>query len=627
MSDALDRVRAVAARIPARLDPWIAAVVAIGVRVAHRATLSAADVGAELAAPRVLDPAMYDTWARSIASGDWAGGSGVYFQDPLYAYALALVYAAGATHEAMLLVQTVLGALTVAWIGIAARRVTSRAGAFASALVAAIYLPAVYFDGVLMKTSLAASLVALAAMLAAEADARGDIRRWLAFGTVLGLAVLTRGNLLVVVPVAVGWAFHARSRSRGSDAKRTRGAAAGDRFRRYRPAIAVVLGCGAVLAATALRNRIVADAWVVSTANAGQNFFIGNNAANRDGDYVRLPFVDPNPRHEQRDFRAEAERRTGRSMTPPEVSRFWFREAFSWGSAHPGDWVALTVRKVRAYLGAYEIPDNFDYYLVREYAPVLRAPFPGSGTIVPLALLGLGVAWRRGAYGRFLAAMWVAYGISVVAFFVFARFRQPVVAFTIPLAVLGVEGGIAAIRRVRASEPRARRRAASWLVAGVAAWALANLPVRGPENLPGVRVARALGLPVRVETTATACYNLALAHAHEATRERPSAFGDAERWFLAALAQDDSRDAIHEEYAKLLVRAGRLADAATAYERAVRLAPGRWRLHAGLGIVEKRRGELAAAERALERAAALAPGTPIVERQLAEVRALRSGAR
>ncbi|MFC1657747.1 hypothetical protein ACFL2P_04185, partial [Candidatus Moduliflexota bacterium] len=41
----------------------------------------------------ILDALDEDTWARSIAAGDWLGAEkGIFYRDPLYAYFLAITY-------------------------------------------------------------------------------------------------------------------------------------------------------------------------------------------------------------------------------------------------------------------------------------------------------------------------------------------------------------------------------------------------------------------------------------------------------------------------------------------------------------------------------------------------------
>jgi hypothetical protein len=66
-----------------------------------------------------------------------------------------------------------------------------------------------------------------------------------------------------------------------------------------------------VITLTAVRNRIAGGHWVLTTAKGGQNFYIGNNPENVTGEYTVLPFVDPNPKYEERDFAREAEHRPG----------------------------------------------------------------------------------------------------------------------------------------------------------------------------------------------------------------------------------------------------------------------------------------------------------------------------
>ena len=145
-----------------------------------------------------------------------------------------------------------------------------------------------------------------------------------------------------------------------------------------------------------LHNRIAGGEWILTTSNAGQNFYIGNNPLNSSGEYQWLPFVDPNPKYEERDFAREAERRSGRKLGAAQTSRFWFSAALSWIRKEPAAWLRLSWRKLAAYWGAYEIPDNLDFYLYREGAPVLRLPRarfrPGRATRPARSAVGLATA-------------------------------------------------------------------------------------------------------------------------------------------------------------------------------------------------------------------------------------------
>ena len=76
-------------------------------------------------------------------------------------------------------------------------------------------------------------------------------------------------------------------------------------------------------------------------------------------------------------------------MTTRDASRFWFGEGLAWIRAHPGAWLRLMVKKAVVLWEAYEVPDNLDYYVYRETAPVLRLPLPGFGLVAPLGRLDL----------------------------------------------------------------------------------------------------------------------------------------------------------------------------------------------------------------------------------------------
>src|SRR5262249_30328887 len=137
------------------------------------------------------------------------------------------------------------------------------------------------------------------------------------------------------------------------------------------------------------------------------------------------------------DFRAAAEAKTGRSMGPQEVSAFWFRQAFAHIVAEPGFAVRAFARKAVLFWNDFEISDNQDQYLLQRFSWVLRLPLLRFGWVAPLALVGAVVGWQCRAV-RLLTAFAVVYWLSLVAFFLFSRYRLPAVLALLPLAALGV---------------------------------------------------------------------------------------------------------------------------------------------------------------------------------------------
>ena len=146
---------------------WVGSLfgVALALRLIHLLTIRDSPFFIHL----MLDPLMYDEWGRRIAAGAWIGES-AFFQDPLYAYFLGVLYAlVGQRFLVVVVVQGLLGALVSPLLYLAARRWFGRAPAAAAGLLAAFYLPAIYYDALILKTWMTLFLVALAMWLLSRA--------------------------------------------------------------------------------------------------------------------------------------------------------------------------------------------------------------------------------------------------------------------------------------------------------------------------------------------------------------------------------------------------------------------------------------------------------------------------
>jgi hypothetical protein len=169
---------------------------------------------------------------------------------PLYSVVLAGPAKLGLTSpDAQRLAGTVFGAGTIATVGLLGRHLAgARAGLLAAAL-AAVYPTLIAADGALMSESLyglLAALCLLAAYRLLEAPSAG---RAAVLGALAGLAALTRGEALLLLPlvlVPVLW------RPAG-----------------WRAALVAVLALAVVLAPWTVRNWIVFDRPVVVATNSG----------------------------------------------------------------------------------------------------------------------------------------------------------------------------------------------------------------------------------------------------------------------------------------------------------------------------------------------------------------------
>jgi 4-amino-4-deoxy-L-arabinose transferase-like glycosyltransferase len=552
-----------------------------------------------------IDPKMYDAWAARIAGGELLSEA-PFFLDPLYPYFVGGIYALfGRSPFAVAGVQSALDALIPPLVLLAAWPWFRRPVPQIAGVVAIFYPVSVYYGLLLLKPALATLLVATALWCFSRALSSKVWAWWGLAGVATGLSVLTRGSLLLVVPVIVGWALL--------------DPAVGDRLAtRLRCAALCGGGVLLVLLLPTAHNRITGGEWILTTTNWGQIFYIGNNEANPSGRFLELPYVRSDPTYEQVDFKGEAERRNERTMRHGEVSRYWFGEGLAWAAAHPGDWAKLMWSKLRIYWGAYETPASHDFYFYRRHAPLLRLPLPAFGLLGPLALLGAVLAWPRGGWPRLLVLYTAATTLAVVIFFVLTRFRMVLMPALFPLAALGA---VELVARTRAALRGERRTAtAGWAALFLVFVAFVNLPVRATADTWRYRVAAALRLPVRLETTAGAHFNLGVTYAARASESKQAAA-------LLELAESELREAVREEplarhwveLGKVLARQQRNDDAITAYRAAAELEPADYRIHHALGLLHRRAGRADEAAAAFREALRRAPRHAASAVQLGEL--------
>jgi tetratricopeptide (TPR) repeat protein len=147
------------------------------------------------------------------------------------------------------------------------------------------------------------------------------------------------------------------------------------------------------------------------------------------------------------------------------------------------------------------------------------------------------------------------------------------------------------------------------LVVLAAGFVFVNLPVRATEDTWWFRLARATGLPTRIETTANAHYNLGVTYAADAkTADRAGELLErAEAELRLAVAERPEDPKYRIELGKVLARQQRNEEAIEVYREAARLAPGDYHVYHVLGLLHRRTGDLDAAAGAFRAALRVAP--------------------
>ena len=393
-----------------------------------------------------IDEASYDRWAREIAGGEWIGRE-IFFQEPLYSYALGVVYrVAGADPAAQRSLarglQALLGAATAVLVALLGARIASRKAGLVAGFAMALYRPAIWMGALLLKPALFLPLVTLFAIALLStrglesAPPRKRLGRWLLVGFLAGLGALLRGNMLILSPLFVAWPL-ARALVQRSGARAALASCA-----------AVLLGIALALMPVALRNRAVGGRLVLTTSGAGTNVYGGNNPHNPYGLATEFPWVRGVPEHEAGDWRHEAERRVGRALDPSEVSSYWLGEAVESALRDPALHVSILWNKLRLSLGAYEVPDNHFIEWDARFVPLLAWPLPGFAVVGTLGLAGLLLALAQAVRRRApanpaaleLAALFALYLGTIVLTVTSERVRLALVPMLLPFAAAWICG-------------------------------------------------------------------------------------------------------------------------------------------------------------------------------------------
>lgn len=413
----------------------------------------------------VMDSQVYDDWAWTIVSGEYHGEAelyleGSYYMGPLYAYFLVLIYGLfGHSILAACIIGILIGAATALLIHRAARMLYGPVVAFFAGLVAALYPALIFYDVALLMEGLLVFFAALMLNLIIVGQRRDRWYHWLGAGMCIGLSALGRGNILLFAPVLALWVFL------GLWKKMERPGLLERLKEQWRPGFkrALLLTGGVLLfvAPATIHNAVVGEEFVLTTANGGINFYIGNNEL-ATGEYVNPGWIDVKY---DPGGRAYVQGQLGERVSYGRASRWWSEQAWEWIGDNPGRWLGLTATKALFFVHRHEIMQvaNIHVILGRE------TPALFFGVLFSLALAAF--VWDR-ERRREMGAWWLfalLFAVSVILFFITARYRLPFIVAAIPPAVWAV-GEL--VRRIR-SGGKALLRGAALL-----------LPVLAVTNIP-----------------------------------------------------------------------------------------------------------------------------------------------
>ncbi len=426
-----------------RWIPWISLLVLL-LALALRLHWWTAFRGSPLFHSPAIDEALHWEWAGRLAAG--SGSPEIpYFRAPLYPWWLGLLRRAGLGLAGSRAAGVLLGLLNLGLLfALARRRLASCSippllALFGLSAALVYYEPMLLIPQLLILWLLGGSLLlmeGLRGLRARDEDPAGFSPRPVAIlllsgaGLCLGLAAIARPNALLLLPLLIWLPWR--------EMRRRRPAAAGRIAAALLPPLAGFLLPVLVVASI--------NGWpgsgVLLASQGGVNFWIGNNPA-ADGRSAVLPGVGPAWEREDASRLASADARlregsTGGPPGPGEESRLYYGKGRRWLVEHPGRAAALYWRKLMLLLGPVEQGNNTSLLALSRRAPLLHGLLHVSWWIVLLpGLLGLALGYPKdGSLRRWCLGVLGLYSLSILLFFVNARFRLPLIPF---LALPGAE--------------------------------------------------------------------------------------------------------------------------------------------------------------------------------------------
>lgn len=561
-----------------------------------------------------VDASFHDYWARGLATGDWSppenkSDPGIrvspYFRPPGYPYFLALIYLiAGPGYLVPRIVQMGLGLANCLLAFFFARKWYGQTVALILVAFMSSYWIFIYFEGEFQAPVLFIFLLlSLFYILGLWAE-KMSFPYSLAAGLLLGLSILVRPNILLFIPVVVGWTLWiARGRR--------------NRRRRYRAALGVILGTIIVVAPTTIRNYIVADDFVLISSNGGINLFIGNNEFANGFCAGTIPGLGKfGTCYDYPAIVRNLEKKQGKPLKHSQVSAYFAHQAIRFIQENPLDFLKLLIKKAFLFWSPQEISHNKVVHYEREFSRLLRN-IPGNFSFIfSLSTVGIllllidlkrkrevkdkSITWiqKRWEISLLILLFIFTYFLSVLPFFIASRYRVPILPFLLLFGAYGIHrvGRFVAVRDFR--------RAVCWAIAWLGLYLLVQKQpfFRYQPDLAEWHYKRGVAYSYQKETEqAFNEYQEALRIAPDYAQARVNLgvtlseqgkIEEAIAQYSEAMRIKPDYPEVYCHYGRALEKQGKLNEAISYYSQALQINPDYAEAHSNLGNVLTKQGKL-----------------------------------
>ncbi|MBU1869481.1 MAG: glycosyltransferase family 39 protein, partial [Candidatus Omnitrophica bacterium] len=377
------------------------------------------------------DSYSYYLWAKDIASGDLLGSS-VFMKWPLYAYLLGFIFKITSTNLFVTyLLQFILGSINCVLVYFIAKKLFNRGVAFIAGMICAWYALFIFYEGLLIYTSLSLLLNSLLFLLFLCAQDSLNKKRCFLLGLFSGICALAQANAAVFAFLAMLWILITKKdpwRSRAS------------KFLFFFAGLLIVIG------AVTARNYAVGKDLVLISGNPAINFYCGNNQK-ASGTFECPMNLSLTPDGMFRDSKIIAEAQEGGRLKNSQVSRFWFKKTLEFIRHDPGEFLKLLFRKLLLLFSTKEYNHDLEYYRVVDKIRAFKIMLMDLRFILPFALLGVFLNLKDLKQKALLYIVLLALPLTIIIFFVSTRYKIALVPFLVIFAASGIVNILDAARK------------------------------------------------------------------------------------------------------------------------------------------------------------------------------------
>ncbi len=369
----------------------------------------------------VVDAEEYHNMAADLSQGNLPAQFA--FRPPLYPVLLGLVYMLfGKGFLLPRLIQIIMGTLSCVLIQKIGTKLFGKGLGFAAGVLASLCGLMIYFDLELLPTSIVVLFNLLFIFSMMQTNRKPKSAFWA--GLWLAASTLTRPVALTFFPFAALWLwFYLRNINKLTQ---------------------FLIGGLPPLVLSLILHLAIGAGPVLVSAQGGVNFYIGNHPQS-DGMTAHLPGKSTGWNWDQ--IKAKAELDNGQSLTPSQIDRYYWGEGIEQIKAEPIRVIKATWRKARLFWNRVEISSNRDlYYHSKSFPMVGSLMWIGFPLILPLAMTGMFVSIRNKNVQLLALYITISY-MTVIPFFVNARFRHPLTPILIVLTLGCIKFVVSIMRR------------------------------------------------------------------------------------------------------------------------------------------------------------------------------------